>query len=165
MLTDLQLHPLDATDLAVAHDLHALLQAAHTQEAAWVGADDLPVLRRAVRDLQEASDDWIGAWVGGRLVGAVAEHADPDDDAVWAVGSLVVHPDHHRQGIGTVLLHAAVVSQGRRLPLSARVLQANAPAQALLRRAGFRCVRQWVEPAEPAGGPPLRWSQWLRLPG
>lgn len=162
MLNTLQLHPLDATDAASAHGLHALLQAAHTQEAERLGLDEVPALRRTVRDLQDANDDWIGAWHGERLVGAVAVHIDPDDDAVWAVGSLVVHPEVQRQGIGTLLLHAAVVAHGRRLPLSAQVLQDNAPALGLLRRAGFRPVRQWVELA---GAQRWRWTKALRPPG
>lgn len=164
-LTTLAMHfeftHLDATDAAVAHPLHALLQAAHAQEAALVGVADLPALRRSVLDLQGANDDWLGAWAGERLVGALALHADPDDEAVIAVGSLVTHPEHQRQGVASLLLHAAVVSQGRRMPLSAQVLEANAPALALLRAAKFKPVRQWVELQ---GGQRLRWVKLLRLP-
>ncbi len=153
--------PLDASDAAIAHPLHALLQAAHAQEAALLGVADLPALRRSVLDLQGANDDWIGAWAGDALVGALALHTDADDDAVLAVGTLVTHPEHQRQGVASLLLHAAVVSQGRRLPLSAQVLEGNAPALALLRAAQFKPVRQWVEVQ---GGQRLRWVKLLRLP-
>lgn len=161
MPADLAFTPLDATDAAIAHPLHALLQAAHAQEAALLGVSDLPALRRSVLDLQGANDDWIGAWAGGTLVGALALHTDADDDAVLAVGTLAVHPEHQRQGVGSLLLHAAVVSQGRRLPLSAQVLEGNAPALALLRAAAFQPVRQWVELQ---GGQRWRWRKLLRLP-
>ena len=63
--------------------------------------------------------------------------------------------------MASLLLHAAVVSQGRRMPLSAQVLEANAPALALLRAAKFKPVRQWVELP---GGQRLRWVKLLRLP-
>lgn len=155
------LTPLDASDAAVAHPLHALLQAAHAQEAALLAVVDLPALRRSVLDLQSSNDDWIGAWSGDVLAGAVALHTDADDEAVLAVGTLAVHPEHQRQGAATLLLHAAVVSQGRRLPLSAQVLEGNAPALAVFRAAGFKPVRQWVELH---GGQRLRWVKLLRWP-
>ena len=152
---------LDATDAGTAHPLHALLQVAHAQEAALLLVSDLPALRRSVMDLQNANDDWIGAWAGDALVGAVATHTDVDDDAVIAVGTLAVHPDHQRQGAATLLLHAVVVSQGRQMPLSAQVLEGNAPALAVFRAAGFKPVRQWVDLQ---GGQRLRWTKLLRLP-
>ena len=57
---------LDATDAGTAHPLHALLQVAHAQEAALLLVSDLPALRRSVMDLQNANDDWIGAWAATR---------------------------------------------------------------------------------------------------
>lgn len=159
-----RLAPLDAQEAAQATALHGLLQAAYTQEAVLLGIDpaQYPPLQHPVHALQAGSEDWIGAWQDGALVGALALHADALDEGVNAIGAIAVHPTQQRRGIGTLLLHAAFASQGGRAAFSARVAQGNAPALALLAQAGFRERGRY---AEELGGQRLRRIQLLRQPG
>lgn len=142
-----RLAPLDAQDAGQAVELHALLQAAYTQEAELLGANPahFPPLQHPVHALQAGGEDWIGAWQDGTLVGALALHADADDDSVSRIGALAVHPDHQRRGIATLLLHAAFASQGGRSPISALPFQANTPALACFAQAGFKEVARGVQ--------------------
>ena len=156
-----ELAPLDASEAVTATALHALLQAAYTQEALLLGVDAalFPPLLRRVHDLQAGDEGWIGAWQAGDLVGALSLHADGDDEAVTCIGALVVHPAAQRRGIATLLLHAAFASQGARTPFSVQTGQANAPALALYRQLGFKEWRRW---AADVGGQRLKLIKLLR---
>lgn len=156
-----QLAPLDASEASTASDLHALLQAAYTQEAQLLELDaaQFPPLQRRVHELQTSDEAWIGAWQAGELVGALSLHADGDDEAVTCIGALVVHPAQQRRGIATLLLHAAFSSQGAHTPFSVQTAQANAPALALYREAGFKEWRRW---AQDVGGQRLKLIKLLR---
>ena len=64
-----QLAPLDASEASTASDLHALLQAAYTQEAQLLELDpaQFPPLQRRVHELQTSDEAWSGAWQAGEL--------------------------------------------------------------------------------------------------
>jgi GNAT superfamily N-acetyltransferase len=68
---------------------------------------------------------------GGNVVGFVAF---TDDELAW----LYVDPDAYGKGLGIALIRAALLET--RSPMSAEVLNGNAAAIAVYRKAGFRFV-------------------------
>lgn len=136
--------PLDPSEAATARRLHELLQAAYRQEAALLGlGEDFPPLRRSAHELQGSGECWLAAEVNGELVGALGFYPDEDDEALTRIGALVVRPDWQRQGVATCLLHALLSSVGAQARLTVQTAQANAPALAFYRQAGFRELRRW----------------------
>lgn len=138
--------PLDPSEAGQARRLHALLQAAYRQEAELLGlGEDFPPLRRSAHELQGSGECWIGAEAEGELVGALGFYPDEDDEALTRIGALVVRPDWQRQGVATCLLHALLASVGAQARLTVQTAQANAPALAFYRQAGFKELRRWQE--------------------
>ena len=68
----IQLEPLQHQDPAVAQQIHAVLALAYAQEAQLLGLPDFPPLQRSSAELQADSDAYLGARIGGELVGALA---------------------------------------------------------------------------------------------
>jgi len=71
------------------------------------------------------------AEAGGNVVGFVAF---TDDELAW----LYVDPAAYGKGVGTALIRAALLET--KSPMSAEVLNGNAAATAVYRKAGFRIV-------------------------
>lgn len=131
-----QLLPLDpAVDV---DELLALRRLAHGQEAELLGipADAFPPLQQQRWELQASNESHLGAWRGGRLVGAISWAADDDDPAAQWISSLVVDPAEQRQGVATRLLYALdQLNRGR--PLTIWVMTGNTPALGFAKAMGF----------------------------
>ncbi|MGY1748112.1 GNAT family N-acetyltransferase [Modestobacter sp. SYSU DS0511] len=122
-----------ATEDALAVELLTLQRAAYAVEAELIGDDRIPGLHEDLRQLRDADLSWLGSWIDGRLVGALAWTADP---VTVDVDRLVVAPAMHRSGLGRALVRevlrradgrVTVVSTGRD----------NLPARALYESVGF----------------------------
>ena len=148
---DLRFAALDHRQAAQAEPLHALRLLAYAQEAALLGAQQLPALQQSVAELQAKDECFVGAWRDGALVGAVATAPDLEEPGQQLVTSLVVHPAHQRLGIARRLMlqHVLAGADGE-LEGSGPVVWAvvtgalNAPALALYQSLGFVPYRRGV---------------------
>jgi GNAT superfamily N-acetyltransferase len=142
--------PIDHSNPAVAHALHALHQAAYAQEAQLLGIapERFAPLQRTVYDLQSANISCWAAFEGTELVGAVATCPDESDEAsggtAMCVASITVRPDQQRRGIGRQLLKTALDADPN-CPWTVQIAALNSPALALCAEQGFATKRRWVE--------------------
>ena len=118
-------------DTAIATRLLAIQHAAYQIEADLIGYDGIPPLDETVDELQSQPIEWLAAFEGDDIVGAIGFVVTPDGSC--DIDRLIVDPDRARRGIGralveTVLDHPIVtVSTGAR----------NEPACALYESLGF----------------------------
>lgn len=91
---------------------------------------------RLERELKDYPGDFIGAFDGPALVGAVL--ATWDGRKGW-INRLAVHPSHRRQGIARMLIAAAERELDDRgaLIIAALVETDNTPSRELFGRAGY----------------------------
>jgi ribosomal protein S18 acetylase RimI-like enzyme len=136
-----EIAPLDLDDGAAADALVAVQRAAYRVEAEFLGTDDLPPLRERAADLRASGESFLGAWLDGRLVGAVSWKSLPGGTV--DIHRLVVHPDAFRRGIGSALLQAldAHLAPERTVVATGA---ANLPARRLYETSGFRAVGEQV---------------------
>jgi ribosomal protein S18 acetylase RimI-like enzyme len=136
-----EIAPLDLADPAVAEALVAVQRAAYRVEAELLGTDDLPPLRDRSTDLRASGERFLGAWLDGRLVGAVSWKEDPGGTV--DIHRLAVDPGAFRRGIGSALLQAleARLEPARTVVATAA---ANLPARRLYETRGFRPVAEQV---------------------
>jgi ribosomal protein S18 acetylase RimI-like enzyme len=126
---------LDHRQPGVARRIHAVLIPAYEQEAALLQATHFAPLDRTAQDIVTSLDCYLGAFRGDRLVG-VAALAPDDDPGQIQITTLIVHPQHQRQGTATALM-AAVLAQAPDAVFSVATGAKNAPALALYRALGF----------------------------
>jgi aspartate racemase len=126
---------IDHHDPAVAQRIHAVLVPAYAQEAALLQVKDFTPMRRTPQDIAAGREVYLGAWVGGALVGAIALEPDDEHEQIL-IGTLVVHPAQQRRGIARALLQAALkLAEEAVFAVSTGVR--NAPALALYKSQGF----------------------------
>ena len=122
-----------ASDERVAAQLFAVQRAAYLVEAGLIGDDRIPPLHEDLADLRAAPLTWLGVVRDAAVVGAAAVRETAD---LVELDRLVVAPDHHRQGVGTVLVTAVLELAGSR-PVEVSTGRDNAPARRLYERSGF----------------------------
>jgi ribosomal protein S18 acetylase RimI-like enzyme len=127
--------PLDHHDLAVAEQIRAVHALAYAQEARLLQVNDFPPLRRTAEDIQSSEECYLGALQDGAIVGALSVAPD-DEPGQVLVTSLVVHPDHQRNGIARSLM-LELFRLGNRDVFAVCTAAANVPAIALYRGLGF----------------------------
>ncbi len=121
--------------LATAQQIHAVMMVAYAQEAALLKVKHFVPLARAVSEVQASSDFFFGAFVDAELVGAIG--IGPDDEPhQLCINSLVVHPKAQRQGIGRLLV-AAALQRGAGAVFAVATAGLNLPALSLYREFGF----------------------------
>ncbi len=130
----LEICALDLGDPRTVDAIVLLQRASYRVEADLLGARTLPALTETPRQVRAAGDQFLGAFEGERLVGAVAwKRRGPLLD----IQRLVVHPDRFRRGIAGRLLDAL----DEREPDAERTIvatgAANAPARRLYERHGY----------------------------
>ena len=135
----IRIEPLNHQDPAVAAKIHAVLILAYTQEAELLQVRHFAPLDRTPDDIRKSSEYFLGAVEGGQLFGSLSFGPDDEPDQI-NIGSLVVHPERQRQGIGRSLL-AEVFRRGQGLVFSVSTGAKNAPALALYREFGFVVYR------------------------
>jgi ribosomal protein S18 acetylase RimI-like enzyme len=121
--------------LATAEQIHAVMMLAYAQESALLKVKHFVPLERAVSEVQASSDFFFGAFVGDELVGAIGIGPDDEPDQL-CINSLVVHPKAQRQGIGRLLV-AAALQRGAGAVFAVATAGLNVPALALYREFGF----------------------------
>ncbi|MFC5406886.1 GNAT family N-acetyltransferase [Cohnella soli] len=129
------IHELDIRDRETAEAIWALQHPAYRAEAALIGVSDLPPLRDTVETLQSCGESFIGfESEAGELIGAVSCELD---GTMWTICRLMVHPDHHRRGIGTKLVESLLAGRENSCwTVTAEVR--NLPAISLYERFGFQ---------------------------
>ena len=129
--------PLDLDAAGVAEDVVALQRASYRVEADILGARSLPVLKESQRKLRRAREQFLGAYEGARLVGAVSWKRS---GALVDIHRLVVHPDRFRRGIAHALLEALEHLQADAERWTVATGAVNQPARRLYERHGFEPV-------------------------
>jgi ribosomal protein S18 acetylase RimI-like enzyme len=130
---------LDHKDPGVARQIHAVLIPAYAQEAALLRTSNFPPLDRTVEDVQSEEGRYLGAVVGGVVVGALHYESDEEPGQVL-IASLVVHPSHQRQGIASALITEALRIEDQEVFAVSTGVK-NIPAIALYRGFGFKEYR------------------------
>ena len=139
----IEVRELDLAAAGVAETIVVLQRASYRVEADLLGARTLPALKESPRRLRRTREQFLGAFEGERLVGAVSWKRD---GPLVDVHRLVVHPDRFRRGIAGLLLDALE----EREPDAERSIvatgAANAPARRLYERRGFTAVEEHLAP-------------------
>ena len=125
--------PDPALDRSFARELLRLQHAAYRTEAQLIGDDRIPPLQDDEVTLPAWRGQYLVAWRGTELVGAIAwrDHGDHVD-----IDRLMVEPSAHRQHVGTTLLQA-VLDRADGRPVVTSTGRDNAPAVGLYLRHGF----------------------------
>jgi ribosomal protein S18 acetylase RimI-like enzyme len=128
---------LDISDPEVREAVLQLQRVAYRVEAELIGSDGIPPLWETLDDLQTCSETFLGAFVDGRLAGAIS----------WRFGAgtidihrLVVHPDQFRRGVATALVRGALENEPAAERAIVQTGAENAPAAALYLREGFERI-------------------------
>ena len=120
----------------IASQLHAVWMAAYTQEAVLLGARDFPPLRRSQRDLLEAGEVAVLAYLNGELAGGVVVQGEPTAGSLH-INALVVAPRLQRLGVAYALL-SKVIEDHPDAIYEVTTGAANTPVLALYHRLGFK---------------------------
>lgn len=128
--------PDPAADPHYARILLDLQKSAYGVEAQLLGDDRLPPLQETLVGIASWRGNWVVAWEGVQLIGAVA-WADRGDDL--EIDRLMVAPTAHRRGVGSALLQQVIGHAGRR-PIHAATGRDNPPAIGVYRKHGFEVV-------------------------
>jgi GNAT superfamily N-acetyltransferase len=135
----LEIRSLDLGDAGTAEAIVALQRVSYRVEADLLGARTLPALMETPRRLRRAGEQFLGAFEGERLVGAVAwKRTGPLVD----IHRLVVHPDRFRRGIAGRLLAALDAHEPGAERAVVATGAANAPARRLYEQRGFTAVEE-----------------------
>jgi ribosomal protein S18 acetylase RimI-like enzyme len=121
--------------------------AAYAQEARLLEAKYFPPLERTVEDIQGSDELFLGVIEDGEIVGALSIWPDEEPGAM-NIASLVVAPHRQHQGIGRLLL-AAALQQCAHAVLTVSTGAKNAPALALYAQFGFQEYRRRLLGSEP----------------
>jgi len=125
---------------AVAEGIHSVQMAAYAQEAKLLKARDFPPLERTVEDIQASDELFLGVVEDGAIIGALSMSPDEEPGAM-SITSLVVAPHRQHQGIGRLLLAAALEQSGHTV-LTVSTGAKNARALALYEQFGFSEYRR-----------------------
>jgi GNAT superfamily N-acetyltransferase len=129
--------PLDHRDPAMAAQIVEVQRAGYQVEAQLTGYDGMPGLTEDADAVAALDDTLLGASEDDRLVGVLGytRHGDQVD-----VSRLVVHPDHFRKGIGTLLLRELHAREQDARRIEVNTSTGNTPATGLYLREGYVIV-------------------------
>ena len=125
---------------AVAEQIHAVFQSAYAIEARLIGCDDFPPLSRSAGNIRASTSTFLGE-IADTELRAVIEYSETP--GALSIDSLVVHPEHFRQGHAGRLLEAVIEKSGG-CDVEVETAVANVPAIALYQREGFRETERWT---------------------
>lgn len=109
---------------------------AYRIEASLINDDRIPPLHEDIAGLCGAPLTWLAAFIGGRLVGAVAWLEVGDQ---FEIDRLMVAPTVHRRGIGKALVSEVLRRAGAKETIVSTGSE-NAPARSLYEGLGFAGV-------------------------
>jgi GNAT superfamily N-acetyltransferase len=140
---NIEVRELDLAAQGTAEAIVVLQRASYRVEADLLGARTLPALKESPRQLRRTREQFLGAYEGERLVGAVSwkRHGSIVD-----VHRLVVHPDRFRRGIAGLLLDALEEHERDAERSIVATGAANAPARSFYERRGFTPVEEHLAP-------------------
>ncbi|MNJ43283.1 Acetyltransferase (GNAT) family protein [compost metagenome] len=129
---------LDVTNYDTARRMIEVQIPAYKVEAELIGYDGIPQLMDTVELMMQCQEKCIGYDVDGELAAFVSYEETEQEVEICR---LVVHPDHFRKGIATMLVEHVVerIAQGRTIQVSTGAL--NFPAKGLYQAFGFRQVK------------------------
>ncbi|MEM7086209.1 MAG: GNAT family N-acetyltransferase [Bacteroidota bacterium] len=130
---------LDHKNIEIAQKMQPVFHASYAIEAALLQAVNFPPLQRQVTDYMNTDTEFFGFWQNEELAGIIELHFTPKQIHIQ---SLVVSPDHFRQGIGRKLVQYVFDSFSSELYM-VETGSANQPAIALYKNFGFEEVLQW----------------------
>lgn len=125
---------------AIAQAIRQVLFEAYTVEAALLGVEDFPPLRRTLSSVFKSDNDFAGVFRSDRLAGVIETPPQPDGSAPLSISSLGVDPAFARQGIGTMMLVHAFSRGHPRVLVSTGAL--NHPAIKMYEKLGFELIDQ-----------------------
>ncbi|WP_019635889.1 GNAT family N-acetyltransferase [Paenibacillus fonticola] len=129
---------LDVTDNDTAKKMIAVQIPAYRVEAELIGYDGIPQLLDTVESIMECREQFVGHYIDEELAAFISYEETEQEVEICR---LVVHPDHFRKKIATVLVKHVVekIAGGRKIRVSTGAL--NFPAKGLYQAFGFRQVR------------------------
>ena len=146
--------PDPAADPYYARILLDLQKAAYAVEAQLLGDDRIPPLQDTLVGIAAWRGNWVVAWEGVTLVGAIAWDDRSDE---LEIDRLMVAPTAHRRGVGSALLQQVIDAADQR-PILTATGRDNPPAIRVYEKFGFRAVGDEEVP-------PGIWITRLRLAG
>jgi ribosomal protein S18 acetylase RimI-like enzyme len=135
--------PLDLADEAVLQRVVELQRASYRVEADLIGAETLPPLRETPEQVRASGEAFLGAFLDGRLAGAVSYKRD---GGTVDIHRLAVDPAAFRRGVATRLLDALERQEEDATHWIVGTGAANAPARALYERRGFTAAEERTVP-------------------
>ena len=126
-------------DIIVAKEIRAVFQSSYEVEAELLSATDFPPLKRTLTNYINSKTDFFGYSKNKVLAGIIEIEHDRD---ITSINSLVVHPNHFRQGIARQLLEFTFATFDSKLVVVETGLK-NDPAISLYKKFGFKEVKQW----------------------
>lgn len=140
---------LDHTQADTARAIHALIEAAHQQESAWLGLPPATATWGDWTEVQRSGQLHLGMWSAApapaapaQLIGVLAVAPD-DEPGQLCVRVLAVQAAHQRQGVARALLHDALGRAPDQV-WAVSAAAAHTRALALYQQAGFVPYRQGV---------------------
>lgn len=128
--------PDPAADPYFARILLDLQKDAYAIEAELMGDNRIPPLRDTLVDIAAWRGNWLVAWDGVHLVGAVAWDDNGDQ---LEIDRLMVAPSAHRHGVGSALVQRVIgAAEGR--PIRTATGRDNPPAIHIYQKHGFEAV-------------------------
>lgn len=135
--------PEDAEALGDLHYLSHIVSFAPFVSAEWLRSRDVESYRKKWRDFMALAETdarsraWKVTDTRGEVVGIVNIQQASEIEA--QLNNMHVHPDHHRRGIGTLLMEAAVsfMQEVGYSEATLGVIQANTPARNFYERHGW----------------------------
>jgi GNAT superfamily N-acetyltransferase len=136
----MEIKKLDIQDAFIAGDVWRLQHAAYAIEAQIIGYTNLPPLMDTITSLQASKETFYSMQEDGDLLAVIAVEAQSRE---LTISRVMVHPTHHRRGLGRRLLRFIEATY----PHVEKVLVAtgslNLPALRLYDSEGYVPQRQW----------------------
>lgn len=138
-----EMHPkitqLDDTRADVVHKMRNLFLKSYAVEAGWLQAADFPPLRRSLTDFVRTDTEFFGIWKDREIIAAIEVKVQAHS---LNIDSLVVDPDHFRQGLGKMLV-SFVLDEFDKDRYTVETGAANLPAIKLYEKLGFVETERW----------------------
>ena len=126
-------------DEELSCQIREVFQASYRIEAELLGVIDFPPLKRKMIDFINSDTEFYGSWIDGKIVAIVeVKPSDKHTD----IHSLVVHPEHFRQGHGKRLIQFVLKTLDSEVYTVETGLK-NEPAIKLYTELGFVEQEQW----------------------